>query len=400
MDTGTEKIIWSPFTKGYFDNPYAHLSDCREQNPIQKNSTLDNAYFFFKHEDVSCLLRHPDLITSDLSGFFKQKEPAIFKGEGACPFLSKGTSKWTMYLDGHEHKELRTLMGKAFKELEIISIIRDSIDKLVEEYSEQQEFDLVDFSGFFVFHVVKELFDVRNFESRTEIKQFSNLLARSQDLYISKPVYEQINESFLWGRKLFIGSLFEQRIRVLIQEAGLKFTDDEIYSVMAVLLMASFETSKDNLSIALLEIMKDETLIDYVIQSDANQLNLLIEELIRFSAPLQYTIRKTTAGFTYKDYHFDAGSRFFLCLASANRDPRVFQNPDQIIPDRNPNEHLSFGYGAHFCLGAQIARQELRHCLKPMVEILKNFKPETNDSVSWARQIFMRTIQSVPVKRK
>lgn len=400
MDTGTEKIIWSPFTKGYFDNPYAHLSDCREQNPIQKNPTLENAYFFFKHEDVSCLLRHPDLITSDLSGFFLQKEPAIFKGESACPFLSKGTSKWPMYLDGQEHKALRTVMGKAFKESDIISIIQESIDKLVREYSNQQAFDLVDFCGFFVFHVVKELFDVKNYESRAEIKQFSNLLARSQDLYISKPVYEQINESFLLGRKLFVGSSFEKRIRVLLQEAGLEYTDDEVYSVMAVLLMASFETSKDNLSIALFEIMKDETLIDYVIQSDANQLNLLIEELIRFSAPLQYTVRKATSRFDYKEYSFDAGSRFFLCLASANRDPQMFQNPNQIIPGRNPNEHLSFGYGAHFCLGAQIARQELRHCLKPMVEILRNFKLETNDSVNWARQIFMRTIQSVPVKRK
>ena len=89
-----------------------------------------------------------------------------------------------------------------------------------------------------------------------------------------------------------------------------------------------------------------------------------------------------------------------MCLASANRDENVFENPDEINSLRNPNEHLAFGGGSHACLGATIARQEMRLCLKPMLEFLKEFTIDETQPVHYAKQIMMRTIESVAIKRK
>lgn len=396
---GSAEVTWSPFTKGYYGNPYQHLADCRRTYPIQKSPVLEDSWFFFAYEDVSTLLRAPDMLPSDLSEFFAQKETQIFRNGGGCPFLAKGTAKWPMYLSGTEHKVLRVLIGKAFKELDVSGIISRALATHFENYELQAGFDLVDFSAEFIFLIVRDFFGIDDRESLAEIREYSSLLARSQDLYIPRPVYQQINASFLWGRKLFSQSAFRKRMVALTEEAGLHYSDDDIYSVMSVMLMASFETSKDNLAASLFEILKNPKLIEYALESDQKQLNVLIEELIRFSSPLQYTIRKNKEELHYKGHVIPADSRLFLCLASANRDPAVFENPEEIIPDRYPNDHLSFGFGLHFCLGSQIARQELRYCLKPMVQYLKDFTLNAESEVEWGRQIFMRTLESAPIAK-
>jgi cytochrome P450 len=392
-------VKWNPFSKGYYNDPYPHLTACRASNPIQKSDLLEDAWFFFEYKDVSSLLRNSDLQASDLRAFFLQKEHIIFNEPGACPYLAKGTSKWPMYLNGLEHKAVRSLIGKSFKDIEVNTIIQKAFHEHFHKFRSNHSFDLVEFCSVFIFLIVKDFFGIDDYESLDHVKKYSNLLARSQDLYISKPVYREINEGFHWGKKLFAKSAFRERFITNAQEAGVVFTEDEVYSVMSVLLMASFETSKDNLSISLMEILKNPELIQFVLNADQQAINVFIEELIRFSTPLHYTIRRNSEPLIYKGHNIPAQSKLFLSLASANRDPLVFSDPDKIIPNRTPNEHLSFGFGSHFCLGAQIARQELRYCLKPMVEFLKDFK--INDAIEpkWARQIFMRTLESIHVTK-
>jgi cytochrome P450 len=139
-------------------------------------------------------------------------------------------------------------------------------------------------------------------------------------------------------------------------------------------------------------------LIDFIETADASQITVLVEELLRFASPLQYTIRTNNSELTIGDLHIPANTKLYLCLASANRDPEKFENPDLIDPIRKNNTHLSFGAGTHFCAGAPLARQELKYCLKPMLEFLKNYKIDTN-SLIWSKQIFMRTLKNVTVSK-
>ncbi len=90
------------------------------------------------------------------------------------------------------------------------------------------------------------------------------------------------------------------------------------------------------------------------------------------------------------------GSRAFELLAAPEGPELVaiLQNP------ASPRIDLSFGFGVHFCLGAQIARQELRYCLKPMVQYLKDFNVSENAAAKWSRQLFMRTIESVSIAKQ
>lgn len=392
------KIIWSPYTKGYFDNPYPHLKQCREENPIHKG--VHNELVFFRYKDVSKILRSNDFSVSELSTYFQEKEPYIFKNTNTCPYLSKGTQKWTMYLNGNAHKNLRAVMGKSFKEFDLDAVIRESIDILNDRYKNSFNIDLVDYCAYFIFLVTEKLFGIKDYESFEKVKKYSNMLARSQDIFIPKQIYQEINSWFLWGKDIFHDSKYKENIKFFADQQNIKYTEEDIYSIMSISVMAAFETSKDNLTMALFEILKDQNLINYVLNNDTKELNFLIEELFRFSSPLQYTVRVNKEPIEYDDVTIPAQSKLYLCLASANRDPEAFTNPNEIIPDRNPNEHLAFGGGNHFCLGAQISRQEMRYCLKPMVSFLKNFVIDDSQSTKWARQIFMRTVDSLVIKSK
>ncbi|WP_109300414.1 cytochrome P450 [Aquimarina sp. AU474] len=396
MDRSSE-IVWNPFTKGYFENPYTHLKECREKKPIHKGA--HNEWIFFRYEDVSKIIRSNEFEASELSAYFQQKEPYIFKNTNVCPYLSKGTQKWPMYLNNDDHKNLRSIMGRSFKEFNLDLIINDSINILHDRYKDSKTIDIVDYCAYFIFLVTEKLFGIKDYESFEKVKKYSNMLARSQDIFIPKQVYKEINSWFLWGQDIFHDSEYKKNIMLFADQLNIDYTEEDMYSIMSISVMAAFETSKDNLTMALFEILKKPTLIKYILGSDTKSLNLLIEELFRFSSPLQYTVRVNKEPFEHKNTIIPAGSKLYLCLASANRDPDIFNDPDKIIPNRNPNEHLAFGGGNHFCLGAQISRREMRFCLKPMINFLKDYKIDSTQQIKWARQIFMRTVESLNITK-
>lgn len=386
-------VKWDPFSQGYFQNPYDYLRECREENPVQE--VFPNSYFFFRHAAVSHLLRHRDLEVSNLSQYFKEKEPYIFKDSAQCPFLSQGMKWWPMYLNHDIHKRIRAALGKAFNSLPAQEYIARAFEETNRSFAGLENFDLVDYVGNFIFHIVRQMFHLENYESYEKTRRFSNLLALGQDLYVPKQVYHELNEAIRWGRNIFPDSPFKDE--VLAETADLNLDEEDVYSLMMVSLMAAFDTSKDNLSLAMFELLSNPQACDHIARCDAKQLNLAIEELFRFTSPLQYTIRINRQPLQHGDLLIQENSKLYLCIASANRDDRVFDNPDSIVPDRTENPHLSFGGGVHLCLGAAIARQELRICLQPMLSFLEGYELEEERPARFEKQIFMRNLKSVPL---
>ena len=397
-------VTWNPYTAGYFDNPYEHLRQCREENPVHKG--VHGAWVIFKYEDCYNALRTPDAQVSELSEYFREKEPAIFKGSG-CPYLSKGTSKWAMYLNGDEHKQVRKVMVKAFKQFDLATILTEAVAEVNSLFANKQEFDLVDYCSRFIYLVIKRLYSFPDDFGFEEIREYSNMVARSQDLFVPRQVYQSINDWFLKGNELFNElsviadpSGYKAQLISLGRETGVEYSEEDILSILSVSVMAAFETSKDSLSMALLEVLESPAKIEEIEKASPAQLAVCIEELFRFTSPLQYTVRITGSDLQLVDTMIPAGSKVFLCLASANRDPLMFERPDELQLSRTVNNHLAFGAGSHACAGTHIARQEMKYCLKPIVEFLKDYQVCNRSEVKYAKQIMMRTIESVWLKKR
>ena len=103
-------------------------------------------------------------------------------------------------------------------------------------------------------------------------------------------------------------------------------------------------------------------------------LETAVEEALRFDTPLQFFERVVRDDLEYGGFFWPRGTRLCLYYASGNRDERVFHDPDTFDPTRDPNPHLSFGLGLHYCIGAPLARLELKHALRALLEHVPDIK--------------------------
>ncbi len=393
---GKSAIKWNPFAPNYFNDPYAIYAQCRTSNPIQQDS-FGNV-ILFKYRDIAPILDSEDFEVSSLSTYFASKESYIFKNNSQCPFLAKATNKWLMYLNGESHRKLRIALGKVLFSYDFDQLIQESVQETIFYFKHHKKLDLVDFSKHFIYQILSQFIGLKDFTSLDKVVEFSNLAARSQDLFVSKQMYLKMNECFIEGVGLFAESNFKAKLKKELK--GLEYEEEDYYSILAVTLMAFFETSKDNLSYSIYLLLSSPKLIKFVLEADNKAIKLLTEESIRFVSPLQFTVRINKKVVIIQGRQYKPGTRFILGIASANRDEEIFEAPDEIIFDRKVNPHLAFGAGSHLCLGALIARKEMEIGLKPIVEFLQKFEVDTLEPLQWANQIFMRTLQSAMIKLK
>jgi cytochrome P450 len=122
-----------------------------------------------------------------------------------------------------------------------------------------------------------------------------------------------------------------------------------------------------------------------------------IEELLRWDSPVQFTMRIPTADIDFRGHQFKKGQAIVAVLGSANRDAAVFAEPDRLDVARRENRHLSFGYGIHFCLGAQLARLEAQIAFRELLRRMPHLRmPECK--LRWRRLTFLRGLEALPVR--
>jgi cytochrome P450 len=153
---------------------------------------------------------------------------------------------------------------------------------------------------------------------------------------------------------------------LLRAEAGVNaLTRDEMKVFVFTLLVAGSITTAYLIGTATQILTGDAELLA---RARAGAIPALIEETLRFDAPVQLMFRTTTTAVTISGTTIPHGATVLALLGSANRDAKVFADPDRFDLDRDTTEHLSFGHGVHYCLGAALARLEARVALEELVE--------------------------------
>lgn len=391
-----KEIRWNPYGNGYTDAPHEYIQKWRQRGNVLQGPL--GYWILLKYIDVSNVLKSDDFKTLELSTFFNEKQEDIFASTGQCPHLAKTSQYWPMHMNGQAHREIRNIIGKAVTSINLDEILEICLNELFSSYQDMKEIDLVKFCSFFQYLIVKKIFGIKDYATFEKVKNYSDTLTRVQEL-IPRKTYHQINEQIEWGREMFDSSHFKDSVLDQVNKLSFRFDKEELYSLLSVSAIASFETTKDTLAYALYKALDDHKLFEYIEVADKSQLSTYIEEVARLYSPAQYTAR-----FNEKDIELDGqfipkGSRLILSLVGANRDPDVFESPDELIPTRNPNPHLAFGKGSHFCLGAQMARREISFVLKPMLSFLKEKGLLKIKDVTWGKRIFVRTIDHINIKQ-
>jgi cytochrome P450 len=169
----------------------------------------------------------------------------------------------------------------------------------------------------------------------------------------------------------------------------------EALSAALILLVAGSETTTNLLGILLMQLARDPDLYDRL-RDNRDLIPAATEEALRWGSPVQWVARSTLAPYMIGDFTIPARSRVVLFYAGANRDPGQFDRPDDFDIDRGGGGHVTFGHGAHFCMGVHLARLEVRVALNQILDTAQRI--ELAGPVTWTRTPSLSGPTSVPIR--
>jgi cytochrome P450 len=186
---------------------------------------------------------------------------------------------------------------------------------------------------------------------------------------------------------------------VQVEEAGDRLSEDELLAMAFLLLIAGHETTVNLISSGTLALLQHRDQLE-LLRADSSLIKSALEELLRYTNPLETaTPRYALEDITIAGATIPLGSLVLAVVASANRDERQFDHPDRLDIARENNRHLSFGQGAHFCLGAPLARLEGQIAINTLLGRLPNLKLSVPlESLRWRATPVLRGLEALPVR--
>jgi cytochrome P450 len=177
---------------------------------------------------------------------------------------------------------------------------------------------------------------------------------------------------------------------------GEKLSFDELLQMLILLLVAGNETTTNLIGNAMQEFIRHPDQFARV-EADPSLLPNALEEVLRFSSPVQATVRRATSDVEFKGQQIAMDQQVIVWLAAANRDPAQFPDPLAFDVTRNPNRHLAFGMGIHFCLGAPLARLEAKIAFEELMKRTTNFRRTDSNLLPRVPTFIMRGVRELPI---
>lgn len=390
----------------FYDNPWEAYRWLRNNAPIWWDPK-NELWVISKHEDVSHFSRHQELYSA---------------AKGVRPNIASGMSLITM--DDPEHAQLRRLIAKGFTPVMVRKLtehMREIAIELIEEIKGRGEIEFVkDFAIHVPLIVIAELMGLDP-AMRMQLSDWSDgmfagdghiepdspelmraLTAAGELAVVLQDVIAKRREDGKTDD--IIGILTQaQEEGTLIGPGGMSdgvepigsMSSDELLMFLFVLLGAGNETTRNAISGGLRAFSQFPSEREKLI-ADPELIDTAAEEIVRFVSPVLTFMRTVTEDHAYKGIDFKAGERVFFLYQSANRDEDVFEDPDVFKVDRDPNPHLGFGIGTHYCLGINLARNEIKVVFEELFHRLGDIRVANPDTLDRADSTLVLAIEKLP----
>lgn len=355
---------------GSLENPYPIYSLLRSVRPVLQIPLEDfdgpGSWLLTRYEDVHSVLRDARFSADRL------RAPVVRENlDRLPPFLRQtGEGLRTMLvMDPPDHTRVRKLVNKAFtpRRMEklrehVQSIVNDCLD----EMALKGRCDLIhDLAEPVPAIVIAELLGVPS-EDHRKFREWSSALiagiGAADEVEVQRAAEASGEKIFAYLRETIRARRERPRddlISAMIQaqEEQEVLTDLELLATSNLLLLAGHETTTNLIGNGMLALLREPDQLERL-RRDPGLMPSAIEELLRFDAPVQATVRVATEDIELGGQTIPTGALVILSIGAANHDPAIFDQPDRLELSRSPNPHLSFGFGVHFCMGASLARLE------------------------------------------
>ena len=394
---------FDPRDPGFRSDPYPTYDALRDNTPVLK--TPVGLLVLSRHHDCVSLLHHPQTSTD-------QRNSALFQAfvQATGTDMFEGREPSFLFLDPPDHTRLRGLVSHAFTPRRVRDLtvrVREIVDELIDTAVPTGAMEVIEEFAYLVpVRVICELLGVPAADHEV-FKDWSRELARGLDPEFMIPV--ETRERQMKASQLLMSyfeELIAQRTRepgddmlsALIQaeQAGDTLSHGELLSTLSLLLIAGHETTVNLIGNGILQFSRHPD--QYAkLCDDPSLARSAVEEVLRFDPPVQVTGRISMTELAFDGHVLGAGQQALCLIGAANRDPEEFGETAQAFDiTRSPNNHVAFGAGIHFCLGAPLARLEAQIAFETFARRVGVF--ELADEPAYREHFVLRGLSRLPIR--
>ncbi len=393
----------NPFSEERRRNPYPFYEKVRKEGPVAYHPMYQE-WAITGWDECQQVLRSEDTSVAALPEMLLSVTPY----SKLDPVVADYWRRWLIFTDPPHHGRQRRLLAKAFSPGRIAALeprVATIAKTLLANVEGQETPDLATaFNEPLPINVISDLvgFPESEWQRSQRVADHQAKLLDPLGGFDAEVLNREITELME-----FIGELADERradpqddlltALVQIEDEGERLTRDELIAHVGLLMFAGHETTTGllgNATLALAQFPEQRELLRNNSQLWPNA----IEELIRFDTSVHIDPRSITADMELGGRTIAAGKNMMLWLGAANRDPRKFDRPNELLLDREDAQSISFGHGIHFCIGAALARLEMRVGLGAILESFGDYTIDT-DAVEWKDSATLRGPMFLPVKR-
>ena len=384
-------------------DPYPLYERLRTEAPVHWDPYL-HAWIVTRYEDIITVLTKYSAE--------RAPSPEYFEAIGAAEVspVAKVMCKQMLFRDGAAHARLRKLAGGAFMPARVRVLhghIQEIATKLIDDIQSRGDgrFDLLsEFAETLPAIVTAEMLGVP-VEDHVKLKNWSATFAEMLGNFQHNPdrlpaVLEAVESLTAY----FQNSIEEQRrnpreglIQTLVtsEDNGDRLTEEEVIANCIVTMVGGLETTTNLIGNGMLTLLRNPEHLERL-RSDRGIMSAALEELLRYESPSQHTARLAPEDVMLGDKLIRKRQAVIAVMAAGNRDPERFPNPDRLDFDRPDNRHLAFGWAAHFCFGAPLARIEGEIAFTTLLDRFPDLSM-TDAPLAWRENLGLRGLKSLPL---
>ncbi|MGZ2358424.1 cytochrome P450 [Streptomyces sp. 372A] len=398
------------FTWEFATDPYPAYAWLREHSPVHRTTLPSGveAWLVTRYADARQALADSRLSKNPAH----HAEPAHAKGKTGIPGERKAElMTHLLNIDPPDHTRLRRLVSKAFTPRRIAQFaprVQELTDRLIDGFVERGEADLIhEFAFPLPIYAICDLLGVPR-EDQDDFRDWAGMMIRHGGgprggvARSVKKMRAYLLELIHRKREDLGDDLISGLIRA--SDHGEHLTENEAAAMAFILLFAGFETTVNLIGNGVHTLLNHpaerERLQRSLAAGDTGLLATGIEELLRHDGPVELaTWRFATESLTIGGQRVKEGEPVLVVLAAADRDPERFAGPDTLDLSRSDNQHLGYGHGIHYCLGAPLARLEGQAALATLLTRLPDLRlaGESAD-LRWRGGLIMRGLRTLPVR--
>jgi pimeloyl-[acyl-carrier protein] synthase len=383
-------------------NPYPLYHKLRSDDPVHWDSFL-HAWVVTRYADVVHVLYH----------FSANRTPTPEQlstmGLSALSPIAQVMVRQMLFMDPPDHTRLRTLASAAFtpRRVELLrSHIQEIMDGLLDAVVSKGRMDVIaDFASPAPAIVTAEMLGVP-VADQEQLKDWSADFAEMLGNFQHNPDrFPRVLRSVESMCSYFRSAMREQEVHpreglvhamMAAEVEGAKLTEEEIIANLIVTMVGGQETTTNLIGNGVLTLLRNPAEMERL-KKDSSLIPSAVEELLRYESPSQHTARLAPADVEMGGKQIRKRQAVIAVMGAANRDPERFSEPDRLDISRQDNRHLAFGWAAHFCFGAALARLEGQIAFETLLRRLPNLALDTTTPLEWRHNLGLRGLTALPV---